>query len=75
MQAWKGRHRIIAIDGPDHGESGRSAGSFSIHDCGQALGQVLDTAHISVVNDLPGVTLVIDDFLQRHTQFLKEHPS
>ncbi len=47
VQAWKGRHRIIAIDGPGHGESGRSPDSFSMHDCGQALGQVLDTLTIS----------------------------
>lgn len=46
-----------------------------MHGCGQALGQVLDTAHISVVDDLPGFTLLIDDFLQRHTQFLRKHPS
>ena len=39
---WRGRHRIVAIDGPGHGESGRSPGAISMHDCGQALGEVLD---------------------------------
>ena len=47
VQAWKGRHRIIAIDGPGHGESGRSPGAVSMHDCGQALGEVLDALTIS----------------------------
>lgn len=47
VQAWKGRHRIIAIDGPGHGESGRSPGAISMHDCGQALGEVLDALTIS----------------------------
>ena len=47
IEFWRGRHRIIAIDGPGHGESSRSPGSFSMHDCGQALGQVLDTLSIS----------------------------
>lgn len=47
VQAWKGRHRIIAIDGPGHGDSGRSPGVFSMHDCGQALGEVLDALSIS----------------------------
>ena len=46
VQAWKGRHRIIAIDGPGHGYSGRSPGAFSMHDCGQALGEVLDALTI-----------------------------
>lgn len=46
VQAWKGRHRIIAIDGPGHGDSGRPPGAFSMHDCGQALGEVLDALTI-----------------------------
>jgi 3-oxoadipate enol-lactonase len=47
IEVWRGRHRIIAIDGPGHGESGRSPGAFSMHDCGQALGEVLDALIIS----------------------------
>lgn len=42
IEAWRGRHRIVAIDGPGHGESGCSPGAISMHDCGQALGEVLD---------------------------------
>lgn len=47
VQAWKGRHRIIAIDGPGHGDSGRSPGAFSMNDCSQALGEVLDVLTLS----------------------------
>ena len=47
IEVWRGRHRIIAIDGPGHGESGRSPGAFSMSDCGQALGEVLDALAIS----------------------------
>ena len=47
IEVWRGRHRIIAIDGPGHGESGRSPGAFSMSDCGQALGEVLDSLTVS----------------------------
>jgi len=47
IEVWRGRHRIVAIDGPGHGESGRSPGAISMHDCGQALGEVLDELAIS----------------------------
>lgn len=47
IKVWRDRHRIIAIDGPGHGESGRSPGVFSMHDCAHALGQVLGTLSIS----------------------------
>jgi len=47
IEVWRDRHRIIAIDGPGHGESSRSPGAFSMHDCGQALGEVLDSLTIT----------------------------
>lgn len=47
IEAWRGTHRIVAIDGPGHGESGRSPGTISMHDCGQALGEVLDALTIT----------------------------
>jgi len=47
IEVWRDRHRIIAIDGPGHGESGRSPAAFSMHDCGQALGEVLDSLTIT----------------------------
>ena len=47
IEVWHDRHRIIAIDGPGHGDSGRSPGAFSMHDCGQALGEVLDSLTVS----------------------------
>ena len=47
IEVWRGRHRIIAIDGPGHGNSGRPPGAFSMNDCGQALGEVLDALTLS----------------------------
>lgn len=47
IEVWRGWHRIIAIDGPGHGDSGQSPGAFSMHDCGQALGEVLDALTLS----------------------------
>jgi 3-oxoadipate enol-lactonase len=47
IEVWRGRHRIVTIDGPGHGESGRAPGAFSMHDCGRALGEVLDSLTIS----------------------------
>ena len=42
IEAWRYTHRLITVDGPGHGESGPAPGSFSMSDCGQALGEVLD---------------------------------
>jgi 3-oxoadipate enol-lactonase len=42
LEAWRGRHRLITIDGPGHGESGPAPGPFSMLDCGRAMGEVLD---------------------------------
>lgn len=47
IEAWRGRHRLIAIDGPGHGGSGPSTGPFSMGDCGLALGEVLDALTLS----------------------------
>ncbi|MCE3000801.1 MAG: alpha/beta hydrolase [Betaproteobacteria bacterium] len=47
IEVWRGRHRIIAIDGPGHGDSGRPPGAFSMNDCGQALGEILDALTLS----------------------------
>jgi pimeloyl-ACP methyl ester carboxylesterase len=53
IEAWRGRHRIIAMNGPGHGESGRSPGAFSMSDCGQALGEVLDGARTPIFRQSP----------------------
>jgi 3-oxoadipate enol-lactonase len=46
IEAWREMHRLITIDGPGHGESGPASGPFLMHDCGQALGEVLDALAI-----------------------------
>ena len=47
IEAWRGQHRLIVIDGPGHGQSGPAPGPFSMADCGQALTEVLDTLGIN----------------------------
>jgi len=71
IEAWRGRHRIIAIDGPGHGESGPSNGAVSMHDCGQALGEVLDALAISGPVVVVGTSwggLVAGEFALAHPQ-------
>ena len=41
IEAWRGRHRLIVVDGPGHGDSGPAPGPFTMADCGQAIGEVL----------------------------------
>lgn len=47
IEAWRNTHRLITIDGPGHGESGPAPGPFSMSNCGQALGEVLDALAIA----------------------------
>lgn len=47
IEAWRGRHRLVVIDGPGHGRSGPAPGLFTMAQCGQALGQVLDALGIT----------------------------
>lgn len=47
IEAWRGRHRLVIIDGPGHGQSGPSPGPFTMADCGRAVGEVLDALGIS----------------------------
>lgn len=46
VAALRERHRLILIDGPGHGASGASVGSFSMADCADAVAQVLDDLEI-----------------------------
>lgn len=46
IEAWRGRHRLVVIDGPGHGDSGPAPGPFTMARCGQALGEVLDVLGI-----------------------------
>ncbi|MFZ9627679.1 MAG: alpha/beta fold hydrolase, partial [Burkholderiaceae bacterium] len=47
IEAWRGRHRLVVIDGPGHGGSGPAPGPFTMAQCGQALGEVLDALGIT----------------------------
>jgi 3-oxoadipate enol-lactonase len=46
IEAWRGHHRLVVIDGPGHGESGPAPGLFTMASCGEALGEVLDALGI-----------------------------
>lgn len=46
IEAWRGRHRLIVIDGPGHGTSGSAPGPFSMKDCAAALAEMLDALNI-----------------------------
>lgn len=47
IEAWRGRHRLVIIDGPGHGESGPAPGPFTMAECGRAVGEVLDALGIA----------------------------
>jgi 3-oxoadipate enol-lactonase len=47
IQTWRGRHRLIVVDGPGHGDSGPAPGPFTMADCGQAIGEVLDALGVA----------------------------
>lgn len=47
IDAWRGCHRLIAVDGPGHGDSGPSPGPFTMRQCGQALVEVLNALGIT----------------------------
>ena len=47
IEAWRGRHRLIVVDGPGHGDSGPAPGPFTMADCGQAVGEVLDALGVA----------------------------
>lgn len=42
IEAWIGRHRLVVIDGPGHGDSGPSPEPFTMKQCGQAMSEILD---------------------------------
>ena len=46
VAALRERHRLILIDGPGHGASGASTGSFSMAHCADAVVQVLEALEI-----------------------------
>jgi 3-oxoadipate enol-lactonase len=47
IEAWRGRHRLILVDGPGHGDSGPAPGPFTMADCAQAQGEILDSLRVA----------------------------
>ena len=47
LEAWRGRHRLIIVDGPGHGDSGPAPGPFTMADSGQAIGEVLEALRVA----------------------------
>ena len=48
IEAWIGRHRLIVIDGPGHGDSGPAPGLFTMAQCAQATSEILDELGVSM---------------------------
>ena len=75
-------HRMSGIKAPTLFVAGRRDAMYHVDALKRAAEalpnghfEVLDTAHISVVDDPLGVTALIDDFLQSHTQLSRVRPS
>ena len=47
IEAWIGRHRLVIIDGPGHGDSGPAPEPFTMKQCGQAMSEILDELGVS----------------------------
>jgi len=47
IDAWIGRHRLVVIDGPGHGDSGPSPEPFSMKQCGHAISEILDAVGVT----------------------------
>jgi pimeloyl-ACP methyl ester carboxylesterase len=47
IEAWIGRHRLVVIDGPGHGDSGPAPEPFTMKQCGQAMSEILDELGVS----------------------------
>jgi pimeloyl-ACP methyl ester carboxylesterase len=47
IEAWIGRHRLVIIDGPGHGDSGPAPEPFNMKQCGQAMSEILDELVVS----------------------------
>ena len=47
IASWRGRHRLVIIDGPGHGDSGPAPALFTMKQCGQAMADILNQLDIS----------------------------
>lgn len=71
VAALRERHRLILIDGPGHGASGASVGTFSMARCADAVAQVLDALEIVQPVVCIGTSwggLVAGEFVLNHSE-------
>lgn len=47
IASWLGKHRLVIIDGPGHGDSGPAPALFTMKQCGQAMADILNQLDIS----------------------------
>ena len=47
IASWWGKHRLVIIDGPGHGDSGPAPALFTMKQCGQAMADILNQLDIS----------------------------
>jgi len=48
IASWRGKHRLVIIDGPGHGDSGPAPAPFSMKQCGEAVAEILYQLDISI---------------------------
>jgi 3-oxoadipate enol-lactonase len=47
IASWLGKHRLVVIDGPGHGDSGPAPALFTMKQCGQAMADILNQLDMS----------------------------
>jgi 3-oxoadipate enol-lactonase len=47
IASWWGKHRLVIIDGPGHGDSGPAPAPFTMKQCGEAVAEILCQLDIS----------------------------
>ena len=47
IASWRGKHRLVIIDGPGHGDSGSAPAPFTMKQCGEAVAEILYQLDIS----------------------------
>ncbi|MFM8245357.1 MAG: alpha/beta fold hydrolase [Burkholderiaceae bacterium] len=47
IASWWGKHRLVIIDGPGHGDSGPAPAPFTMKQCGEAVAEILYQLDIS----------------------------
>ena len=47
IASWRGKHRLVIIDGPGHGDSGPAPTPFTMKQCGEAVAEILYQLDIS----------------------------